>query len=93
MLYGLVKQGVKCSVCGVNAHKRCVDVFPNTCGLNHQEKRGRLRIKTQFEGNSLHVSIFEAKNLVPMDPNGLSDPYVKVKVLPDPKVCSFLCIC
>merc|ERR1712227_787871 len=85
MLYGLVKQGVKCSVCGVNAHKRCVDVFPNTCGLNHQEKRGRLRIKTQFEGNSLHVSIFEAKNLVPMDPNGLSDPYVKVKVLPDPK--------
>jgi len=85
MLYGLVKQGVKCVTCGVNSHKRCIDVFPHTCGLNHQEKRGRLRIKAYITNDELKVEIYEAKNLVPMDPNGLSDPYVKVKLLPDPK--------
>ncbi|XP_072044245.1 LOW QUALITY PROTEIN: protein kinase C-like [Amphiura filiformis] len=85
LLYGLYHQGMKCDSCDMNIHKRCLQQIPNLCGSDHTERRGRIHViaKVDNGGREMEVKIGEAKNLIPMDPNGLSDPYVKIKLIPD----------
>lgn len=36
MLFGLLRQGVKCQECGVSCHKKCQQFMPNLCGVNQK---------------------------------------------------------
>uniref|UniRef100_A0A915KJY6 Phorbol-ester/DAG-type domain-containing protein n=1 Tax=Romanomermis culicivorax TaxID=13658 RepID=A0A915KJY6_ROMCU len=38
MLFGLVKQGLKCQGCGLNYHKRCASKIPNNCSGSRQKR-------------------------------------------------------
>ncbi len=38
MLFGLVRQGLKCEGCGVNCHKRCAYKIPNNCTNTRRRK-------------------------------------------------------
>lgn len=83
LLYGLIHQGYRCKACNMNVHRKCQEFVPNLCGCDHTERRGRLELKAYIDGNKLCCEIRQGKNLLPMDPNGLSDPYVKCKIIPD----------
>ena len=74
--------------CNLNVHARCECNVPHRCGQDHTERRGRLHLELTYKEvaptlATVVVTIHEAKNIPPMDPNGLADPYVKLKLYPD----------
>lgn len=83
LLHGVLKQGFNCDGCKLNVHKKCKDEVAAGCGMDISEPRGRININVSFAKNVLTVEVKEGQNLVPMDTNGLSDPYAQVRISPD----------
>ncbi|CAH3111575.1 unnamed protein product [Porites lobata] len=56
LLYGLLKQGMQCSACKMNVHKRCHRNVANNCGINAKEMAQRLK-DMGLTGNILSESM------------------------------------
>uniref|UniRef100_A0A671W3K6 protein kinase C n=1 Tax=Sparus aurata TaxID=8175 RepID=A0A671W3K6_SPAAU len=58
MLFGLVRQGLKCDGCGLNYHKRCAFSIPNNCS---GARKRRLSTTSLSSSQSLRLSTTESK--------------------------------
>ncbi|GMS82068.1 hypothetical protein PENTCL1PPCAC_4243 [Pristionchus entomophagus] len=47
LLFGLVKQGLKCQGCGLNYHKRCASKIPNNCNGSRQRRPSAIPLSPQ----------------------------------------------
>uniref|UniRef100_A0A3Q2XK89 Serine/threonine-protein kinase n=1 Tax=Hippocampus comes TaxID=109280 RepID=A0A3Q2XK89_HIPCM len=56
MLFGLVRQGLKCDGCGLNYHKRCAFSIPNNC----RARKRRLSTTSVNSSQSLRLSTSES---------------------------------
>ncbi|XP_058051829.1 serine/threonine-protein kinase D2 isoform X2 [Ahaetulla prasina] len=66
MLFGLVRQGLKCDGCGLNYHKRCAFSIPNNCS---SARKRRLSSTSLVSSQSLRLSTTES---LPCAPDELS---------------------
>uniref|UniRef100_A0A8C9KUQ7 Serine/threonine-protein kinase n=2 Tax=Panthera TaxID=9688 RepID=A0A8C9KUQ7_PANTA len=57
MLFGLVRQGLKCDGCGLNYHKRCAFSIPNNCS---GARKRRLSSTSLASGHSVRLSTSES---------------------------------
>lgn len=54
----------------------------NNSSSNNNNNKSASELYSNF---SIVIHVLQAQNLMPMDPNGLSDPYVKCKLIPEPQ--------
>uniref|UniRef100_A0A8C2ZR14 Serine/threonine-protein kinase n=1 Tax=Cyclopterus lumpus TaxID=8103 RepID=A0A8C2ZR14_CYCLU len=64
MLFGLVRQGLKCDGCGLNYHKRCAFSIPNNCS---GARKRRLSTTSLSSSQSLRLSTTDSPR-TPSDP-------------------------
>uniref|UniRef100_A0A2L2YJ80 protein kinase C n=1 Tax=Parasteatoda tepidariorum TaxID=114398 RepID=A0A2L2YJ80_PARTP len=70
MLFGLVRQGLKCEGCGLSFHKRCVYKIPNNCSHTRRRKSSTyLHTPNQSDQIGISLSIPNMATFQPPSPN------------------------
>lgn len=70
MLFGLVRQGLKCEGCGLSFHKRCVYKIPNNCSHTRRRRSSTyLHSPHQSDQVGLSLSIPNMATFQPSSPN------------------------
>ena len=84
---GLFRKGYKCidPICQMYVHAHCMEFVPNNCGFLRHKKFGSILLSIRYldqpDGTvDLKLTVHRAKNLLPADSNGLSDPYCKILI-------------
>ncbi|KAF5285765.1 hypothetical protein FQR65_LT13044 [Abscondita terminalis] len=64
-----------------------LDVFQGSEDKKVDTSMGTVELALTYDpvNLTLHCSVYRAKNLIPMDINGLADPFCKLNILPDAK--------
>ncbi|GFT39705.1 hypothetical protein NPIL_56091 [Nephila pilipes] len=70
MLFGLVRQGLKCEGCGLSFHKRCVYKIPNNCTHTRRRRSSTyLHTPNQADQVGITLSIPNMASFQPPSPN------------------------
>ncbi|KAF6030998.1 hypothetical protein EB796_010697 [Bugula neritina] len=56
VLAGIYHQGLKCTVCDMNIHKKCEQSVPNLCGVDHTERRGRIQLEICHTNELININ-------------------------------------
>ena len=81
LLYGLVKQGLQCTLCNMNVHKRCAkNVAPN-CGIDRNKLAEMLAI-IGYDPSSIQTASKKSKRHLPGTPLGQPSSLVNKHWLP-----------
>ena len=87
VIRGLFRKGYKCTdpICQMCVHAHCMEFVPDNCGFLRHKKFGSILLSLLYTDKpagtiELRLTVHKARNLLPADSNGLSDPYCKIRI-------------